>query len=457
MKRILQLFVGLSLMLGFTSCESDIIESADFNFTENATSVEEKLTLAQLPVTIQTYLREKYVGFTFKEAKKVTGDNAATSYFYVVSILYKDAVVELKFNPNGVLITNSTETKKVTGIKETELLPAIKEYIKSNFANFTFESAEKVAIGTVVTYNVKIKNTTAQLLLTFNGDGKLLNRTVLGGELKEIIKESDLIAAIKEYIKKTYPNAVFVSGEKITKNTVVSFVIKLKTDAQNLTLKFDGNGKIVSILAENLNKTELTESDLPDAIKTYLSKMGTYTFVNARRLGLGTAQYYLVIVKVNGKALELKFDGNGALMVLPSLPEKPFTVDSLLAETKTYLSSNFPGYTFKSAKRLTSNGTVYYLVSIVYQSKVVELKFDNKGILIQAFGSSFSEVKIEQSALPKAATDYLLANYKNYVFVFAKKVTKTSGITYIVKIKSSEKVYELTFDKNGKFISVKKS
>lgn len=456
MKRILQLFVGLSLLTGFTSCESDIIESAEFNFTENATTGEEKLTLAQLPVTIQTYLREKYAGFTFKEAKKISGDNTLASY-YSVSILYKDAIVELKFNPNGVLITNTLETKKVTGVKETELLPAIKEFIKSTFANFTFESAEKVAIGTTVTYNVKIKSSSAQLLLTFNADGKLLTRAVLSGELKEVIKESDLLAAVKEYIKKMYPNAVFVSGEKITKNTVVSFVIKLKTEQQNLTLKFDANGKIASILAENLNKIDLTESELPEAIKTYLSKLGTFTFVNARKLGLGTAQYYLVVVKVNGKTLELKFDSNGTLLVLPSALEKPFTADSLLAETRTYLSANFPGYSFKSAKRLTTAGTVYYLVSIVYQSKVVELKFDNKGLLIQAFGSNFSEVRIEQTALPKNATDYLLANYKNYVFMFAKKVTKTTGITYIIKIKSSDIVYELTFDKNGKFVSVKKS
>lgn len=58
------------MVMGFTSCESDIIESADYNYTNNAVSGDEKLTLEQLPLTIQTYLREKYSGFTFKEAKK---------------------------------------------------------------------------------------------------------------------------------------------------------------------------------------------------------------------------------------------------------------------------------------------------------------------------------------------------------------------------------------------------
>lgn len=165
----------------------------------------------------------------------------------------------------------------------------------------------------------------------------------------------------------------------------------------------------------------------------------------------------MVIVKVNGKTQELKFDANGSLFVLPSNNPKPFTVDSLLADTRNYLKSNFPDYTFKSAKRLTSNGTVYYLVSILFQGKVVELKFDNKGIIIQAYGSNFSEIRIEKSSLPKAATDYLIANYKNNVLVYAKKVTRTTGISYVVKIKYNDKVYELTFDKNGKFVSVKNS
>ena len=456
MKRILQLFVGLSMVMGFTSCESDIIESADYNYTNNAVSGDEKLTLEQLPLTIQTYLREKYSGFTFKEAKKVSSNTASTAYFSV-TIVYKDAVIEMKFNLNGVLINNFNETKKTESVKEAELLQVIKDYIKSNFANFSIASAEKKTVGTLITYDVKLKSNSTQILLTFNGDGKFLTKTVLSGEWVEAVKQADLLASITEYLKKTYPNAVFVSGEKVFKNTVVSYVLKLKTESQNLTLKFDANGKIASILAENLNKTELKETELPESIKTYLSKLGTYTFVNARKIAIGTSQYFLVIVKVNGKTQELKFDANGSLFVLPSNNPKPFTVDSLLADTRNYLKSNFPDYTFKSAKRLTSNGTVYYLVSILFQGKVVELKFDNKGIIIQAYGSNFSEIRIEKTALPNAATDYLIANYKNYVLVFAKKVTRTTGISYVVKIKYNEKVYELTFDKNGKFVSVKNS
>lgn len=134
-------------------------------------------------------------------------------------------------------------------------------------------------------------------MLTFNGDGKFLTKTVLSGEWVEAVKQADLLASITEYLKKTYPNAVFVSGEKVFKNTVVSYVLKLKTESQNLTLKFDANGKIASILAENLNKTELKETELPESIKTYLSKLGTYTFVNARKIAIGTSQYFWLLLK----------------------------------------------------------------------------------------------------------------------------------------------------------------
>lgn len=48
----------------------------------------------------------------------------------------------MKFNPNGVLINNFNETK-TESVKEAELLQVIKDYIKSNFANFSIASAEK--------------------------------------------------------------------------------------------------------------------------------------------------------------------------------------------------------------------------------------------------------------------------------------------------------------------------
>jgi hypothetical protein len=85
----------------------------------------------------------------------------------------------------------------------------------------------------------------------------------------------------------------------------------------------------------------------------------------------------------------------------------------------------------------------------------LELKFDKNGNFIMAYGLGLSEFKIDKSALPKATLEYLSANYKDYVLIYAKKVVRASGQTYVGKIKHAGKEYEVIFNKDGNFVSVK--
>jgi hypothetical protein len=253
-----------------------------------------------------------------------------------------------------VLISDDTVAKKRETVKEADLLLAIKNYIRTNYEKSSFVYAEKITEGTTVKYEVKINNT--MTLLIFNAEGKLLSKDAMGSEQSEPVKEADLLAPIKEFIKKNYPNTTFISAEKYTKNNSVTFIVKLKKDSQLITLKFDGNGKNQSAFLETNNNITLKELELPEAIKKYLANLRAFTFVNAQKNGEEGSQYYLVVVKVNGKAQELKFDSKGNLIIPPVKNDNiGISQDSLPKGTRTYMSSIYPGYTFKSAKKLVLN------------------------------------------------------------------------------------------------------
>jgi hypothetical protein len=416
------------------------------------------LKLSQVPISILRYLASNHPNNVFLEAKKSINPNNVTTY--LVKIKVGVQITELVFDDKGQFLRKSQDG--ISGIKvpETELLPAIKEYIKANFPDYRLIGSEKYTKGTNNTYDIKLKSSIGLVVdLKFDSKGVLISSSSVKG-IGTSIKEADLLTVIKDYIKTNYAGFAFVKADKYLKSGTSYFEVKLVSSAgKTVELRFNADGKILSPILNPNGSYVLKESDLLEPTKSYLkSKYTSYTFVSAKKIVNSSETYYIVVIKTGDTVVELKFKGNGEIYASTgSSNSNEIAADKLLPVIKTYLETNFKGYTFVNALKITAEKVDYYFVNFKLNNVTYQVKFDSKGAYISHSSSAKEEsvsIKVEQ-ILP-TMREYLAKNYQGYSFVSAVKITKVNVVTYVVVIKYKDIVYTLTFNDKGSILSVKK-
>lgn len=144
---------------------------------------------------------------------------------------------------------------------------------------------------------------------------------------------------------------------------------------------------------------------------------------------------------------------------------------SLPASVATYLTANYPGYTFQKAftDKDTTGTVTGYVVIIPYNGKPVGLKFDASGAFVKVLeqreghdlighgwhqGGCFDDRgglkhdTVAISALPAAITSYLAFNYPGDTLVHALRNRDSS---YIV-LSSNNGAFATVFTSNGTFV-----
>ncbi len=140
------------------------------------------------------------------------------------------------------------------------------------------------------------------------------------------------------------------------------------------------------------NEVAITADKLPATVLAYLtSNFAGYTFVSAEQgTNKGGVTYYEVKFTVAGKTRELHFDMNGVVVTGGKggngggngngNTEVVITKDQLPAAALTYLTTNYAGYTFVQAEKVTdSKGVVSYEIQFTLNGKTTELHFDAAG------------------------------------------------------------------------------
>ena len=223
---------------------------------------------------------------------------------------------------------------------------------------------------------------------------------------------------------------------------------------------------------------------LPLAITDYLStNYPGYAIVQAdvRKDAAGVVKGYETLITVNNVQYELEFDATGKFTKLetPDGHEQGngIAASALPAAVTSYLTANYPGYTFREAETHLVNGTLSsYQVEILQNGTLFELTFDAAGAFVGLNlkgegmgehggkgdgehgdgGKQSSDSLIVQAALPAAVGTYLGATYPGYTFVSAwiEKDKAGAFAYYEVKFTVAGKTYEAEFDATGKFVKL---
>ena len=386
----LKLIFGLgaiSLASNLMSCEQDQINSANFANSENSITVdpvEIKLKLVDLPAPIKTQLESLYAGFVFLEAKKTT--NTAGVNVYNVRFLLKFVHYEIKFDAEGKILESKKAGIPESVLKETDLLNDITTYLKANYAGYKFVSAKKYESNGKTYFEIKIKNSTGAIVeLKFDGTGKII-LTSSNGQVVTIIKESELLPNIVTYLKTKYATYSLVSATKIAKNGAIYYEIKVKVGTKTYEIKFNANGVIVESSDQNVKSTAITPNTIPAGVLEYLkANYAGYVFVSGEKNEKATGTIIIIKIKQNNVTYELKFDEKGVFQSVSGsnkTSEVKINLADLPANAGIYLKNTFTQMVFISAKKVTKNEAITFVVKIKSGQKEYTVIFDSTGKML---------------------------------------------------------------------------
>jgi Putative beta-lactamase-inhibitor-like, PepSY-like len=271
-----------------------------------------ELKEANLPDAIKLYLKEKHLGYKFISARKET---KVSSISYFVKIKESKGTLELLFDGNGKLINSSQNGNLETKLTAEQLIPAITTYLKTKYPTFTFVSAKKNVKGTVVSYEVTVKDASSTVELKFDAVGTMtgVSKTDVK-EVTNVVKEADLSAAIKTYLTTKYAGYTFVSATSKSddkKEMMTTVVIKKNTFTYEI--KFNTKGEFVSVSSNEKTVTSTVKlTDTPADMQSYLkANYATAELGLITKSTKGDLVTYMIVVKLNNKKSELTFDAKG--------------------------------------------------------------------------------------------------------------------------------------------------
>lgn len=358
-------------------------------------STYEVVAPAALPTTISSYIASKYVGSTTTEVNL----NADGSYVAYVTLaagataktsstaMTGNVKVKLIFTAKGVLVVTKTETP----VAIADLLPAITTYISTNYAGATIKVAHAETGGS---FDVLITAADgSKIKLNFAADGTFESARVFRtkgnhhhdhANPQTPVAIADLATSITTYITTTYAGAAITSAHKESDGSFDVFIITAA--GAKLNLNFSAAGDFVSVSSNGNNhsnhETPIAIADLQAAITTYITtNYPGATIMSAEKDWNGGFEVH--IVTAAGVKLELNFTAAGVFVVgSDSYNNHPsgtvsVIVTDLIADIKTYISTNYAGATIKEA-HLESDGS-YDVIIVTATGVRLKLNFTATG------------------------------------------------------------------------------
>jgi hypothetical protein len=390
--------IALALSVVLFSCSNN--EPIGTGSTTAATGLTyEVVGTTALPSSVSTYIASNYVGATTTEVNLVSD---GTYVVYVAktsgttakltSSAANTVVTKLSFTTKGVLV--SARVQSVVAI--ADLLPAITTYISTNYVGSVINNAHLESDGS---FDIMITAADGnKIKLNFKADGTFVSERALkaNGNHKHDhssnhtpVVIADLLPTITTYISTNYVGSTITSAHKESDGSFDVFITT--ASGAKLNINFSVSGAFVAVSSDDIHHSDngsvIAIADLSTTITTYISaNYAGATVVGAKRESDGSFEVH--IVTSDGLKLELKFDSAGTFVSLSSNNNNHFSsneaqvaIVNLLANIKTYITTNYAGATIKEA-HVESDGT--YDVVITTAAVVnVKLNFSAAGVFLK--------------------------------------------------------------------------
>ena len=374
-------------------------------------------------------------------------------------------------------VTSGLATNAVNSTYEVvapaALPTTISSYIASKYAGATTTEVNLLSNGTYVTYVALAAGTTAKtsasaktaaviVKLNFTAKGNLV-----AAKTVTPILIADLLPAITTYITTNYSGATIKSAHSETDGSFD--VIITATDASKVKLNFTATGTFVSASvfkangnhkhSHNNNQTPVAIADLATSITTYITT--TYsgaTITSAHKEADGSFDVF--ITTAAGANLNLNFSAAGAFLSVSSNGNNhsnhktPVVVADLLTAITTYITTNYPGATIKSAEKDWNGG---FEVRLTTAAGVrLELNFTATGEFVVGTDSnnhhSSSMVSVIIADLITNIKTYITTNYAGSTITGAHIESDGSYDVFITTTTGTK--LKMNFSSTGVFVSV---
>lgn len=382
--------IAFALSFLMFSCTNNAPDSSS-PATTAVNSTYEVIAASALPSTISNYITSKYAGAT---TTQVNLNSNGTYVTYVTlaagTTLKSSALAKLNFTAKGAL--ESAETENVIAI--ADLLPAITNYITTNYAGATILNAHLESNGG---FDVFITAADAsKIKLDFGAAGTFISASTFKANGNHKHKHdsnqipvaiADLASSITHYISTTYTGATITSAHKESDNSFDVFVTT--ATGANLNLNFSATGEFLSVSSNGDNhsnhETPVNVADLLPSITSYITaNYAGATIASAQKDWNGGFEVHLTTAA--GVKLELNFTGTGTFVVGSDSNNDhnasmvSVLLTDLIANIKTYITTNYAGATITAA-HLESDGS--YDVSITTAAKAeLKLNFNATGTFV---------------------------------------------------------------------------
>ena len=139
-------------------------------------------------------------------------------------------------------------------------------------------------------------------------------------------------------------------------------------------------------------------------------------------------------------SLSILFSYNVFAQKNDDIPKAPIEVPKIIMDSFQHL---YPGI----VKAVWNFGAGDYEVEFIKDSIDMTINFDVYGNLTE------TETEIKTSELPASAADYIKKSYGGFIIVHASKLVSANyDIAYVLQIGKEGKFWDISFDKNGKFL-----
>ncbi|RXK49903.1 hypothetical protein ESB04_06945 [Aquirufa rosea] len=288
-----------------------------------------RITEAELPAAITTYLKGKYPNYTFIHAGKKTSGTPVT---YRVEIKADNTVYSILFDETGAVISTIEGKKgekggKGMGAAVSQLaLTDLPAAVQSAISGYTFKNAVmRLDANGVATYHIHAEKDGKVWDLKIDASGKILSSEEESKNDINITKTelTTLPQAIVDYLNKnaagwTLKNAVSIQKDNVTIHYHVIVTIGGNSQAYMFDKDFNyvpnaGKGPKDNPNPANFSITEISKDQIPATAISYLDKTyAGWTLNKAVTVSKdGTAQEIELIITVADKKYKVEFDLSG--------------------------------------------------------------------------------------------------------------------------------------------------
>lgn len=222
---------------------------------KNTTNV--AVTQANLLSAISTYLTTNYAGYTFVNAYSEAVSGVINAYD--VNITLNSVPYHVVFSATGVFVSVNSAGKghgkmnqSMATVAQADLLAAIKTYLNTTYAGYTFINAYSETSNSVLTgYDVNITYNAVNYHVTFDATGAFVSvgtRKAKTATTNVPVAQADLLAAISTYLTTNYAGYTFVNAysEAVT-GVIANYDVNITSNAVTYHVVFDAKGVFVSV------------------------------------------------------------------------------------------------------------------------------------------------------------------------------------------------------------------